>query len=128
MDPLERGDQRWQPLGQGHHLAHPTVPQDVALVTDKPHPEEIHYPSLKLWATSPDTNRNRTEWIRFAPDSPLGKTPVGRMPHVAFLVDDMDKQLEGRKVVAGPVQVTEKLRVAYFIMDGLLVEYMEGDM
>ncbi len=100
----------------------------IALVTDEPHPGEIHYVSLKLWATSPDANRNRTEWIRFAPDSPLGKTPVGRMPHVAFLVDDLDKQLEGKEVVAGPVQVNEKLRVAYFMEDGLLVEYMEGEL
>ena len=100
----------------------------IALVTDKPHPGEIAYPSLKLWATSPDANRNRTEWIRFASDSPLGKTTVGKMPHVAFLVDDLDKELQGKEVVAGPVQVTKKLRVAYFMMDGLLVEYMEGEL
>ena len=41
----------------------------IGLLTEQPHPGERHYPSMKLWATSPDANSNRAEWIRFAPGS-----------------------------------------------------------
>ena len=83
---------------------------------------------FEQWATSPDANPNRTEWIRLAPDSPYRDTPFGKMPHVAFLVDDLDKRLAGKEVVVGPIEVVENFRVAYFIEDGLLVEYMEGQL
>lgn len=99
----------------------------IGLLTEEPHPGEIAYPSMKLWATSPDANPNRAEWIRLAPDSPYRDTPFGRMPHVAFLVDDLDKRLAGKEVVVGPIEVVENFRVAYFMENGLLVEYMQGD-
>mgnify|MGYP000178649849 CR=1 FL=1 len=99
----------------------------IGLLTEEPHEGEIAYPSMKLWATSPDANPNRAEWIRLAPDSPYRDTPFGKMPHVAFLVDDLDKRLEGKEVVVGPIEVARDFRVAYFMENGLLIEYMEGD-
>ena len=99
----------------------------IGLLTEEPHEGEIAYPSMKLWATSPDASPNRTEWIRLAPDSPYRDTPFGKMPHVAVLVDDLDKRLEGKEVVVGPIEVEGDFRVAYFMENGLLIEYMEGD-
>ena len=99
----------------------------IGLLTEEPHEGEIAYPSMKLWATSPDASPNRAEWIRLAADSPYRDTPFGRMPHVAFLVDDLDERLEGKEVVVGPIEVAEGFRVAYFMENGLLIEYMEGD-
>ncbi len=30
----------------------------IGLLTEEPHEDEIAYPSMKLWATSPDANCN----------------------------------------------------------------------
>lgn len=98
----------------------------IGLPTEQSHPGEIAYPSMKLWATSPDANPNRAEWLRFDLDSPYRDTPLARMPHVAFMVDDLDRRLDGKEVVLGPLEVAKNFRVAYFLENGLLVEYMEG--
>ena len=97
----------------------------VGLVTQTPVPGEMYFESLKVWGTSPDADPNRVEWVRFAPDSPLAHTPVAKMPHVSWQVDDLDQALKGKQVVVGPLQVGENIRIAYFMMDGALIEYLE---
>jgi hypothetical protein len=39
----------------------------------------------------------------------------------------LDKRVEGKEVVVGPIEVARDFRVAYFMENGLLIEYMEGD-
>ena len=97
----------------------------IGLVTQSPKPGEMYFEGLKVWGTSPDEDPNRVEWVRFAPDSPLAQTPVARMPHVSWAVDDLDRELAGKKVEVGPITVTDKIRIAYFFQDGALVEYLE---
>ena len=97
----------------------------IGLVTQSPKPGEAYFESLKVWGTSPDADPNRIEWVRFAPDSPLAKTAVAKMPHVSWAVDDLDAELKGKKVVVGPLQAAKGVRIAYFMMDGALVEYLE---
>jgi hypothetical protein len=97
----------------------------IGLVAQTEMPGETYFESLKVWGTDPEADPNRVEWVRFAPDSPLADTPLTKMPHVSFAVDDLDKQLEGRQVVVGPLAVNDNIRIAYFMSDGALVEYME---
>jgi hypothetical protein len=97
----------------------------VGLVAQTPMPGEMYFESLKVWGTDPAADPNRVEWVRFAPDSPLLHTPVAKMPHVSWQVDDLDKALVGKQVVVGPLQAAENIRIAYFMMDGALVEYLE---
>ena len=98
----------------------------IGLVTTEEKPGESYYESLKVWGTSPDDDPvNRIEWVRFAPDSPLADTPVSKMSHMSWSVDDLDKELEGKDIVAGPLTVVPGVRIAYFWMDGGLVEYLE---
>ena len=63
--------------------------------------------------------------MRFAADSPLANTPVAKMPHVSWAVDDLDAALVGKEPVVGPLQVGCNIRIAYFFQDGALVEYLE---
>jgi len=98
----------------------------IGLVTDEEKPGEAYFDSLKVWGTSPDDDPNRIEWVRFAPESPLADTPVAKMPHVSFAVDDLERELEGKNVVVAPLQVAEGIRIAYFLEDGALVEYLEA--
>ena len=97
----------------------------IGLITDEEKPGETYFDSLKVWGTNPDEDPNRVEWVRFAPGSPLADTPVAKMPHVSWAVDDLDAELSGKSVVVGPLTVAEGIRIAYFMMDGALVEYLE---
>jgi hypothetical protein len=97
----------------------------VGLVTDKEVPGEMWFDSLKVWGTSPEGERNRIEWVRFRSDSPLADTPVAKMPHVSWQVDDLDQELAGKQVAVGPLEAAPGVRIAYFLQDGALVEYLE---
>lgn len=97
----------------------------IGLVTETEKPGETYFDSLKVWGTDPCADANRVEWVRFSPDSPLAQTPVAKMPHVSWTVDDLDKEIEGKDVVVGPLSVAEGVRIAYFMMDGALIEYLE---
>lgn len=97
----------------------------IGLLTQTPKPGEIYFDDLKVWGTNPADDPNRVEWVRFAPDSPLASTPVAKMPHISWAVDDLDKELQGKQVVVGPIQVGPTIRIAYFYQDGALIEYLE---
>ena len=97
----------------------------IGLVTQAPKPGEAYFESLKVWGTNPADDPNKIEWVRFAPDSPLAQTAVAKMPHVSWAVDDLDAELKGKQVVVGPIQAAKGVRIAYFMMDGALVEYLE---
>lgn len=97
----------------------------IGLVTDQPVPGEMWFDSLKVWGTSPDADRNRVEWVRFREDSPLANTPVAKGPHVSWQVDDLDRELTGKKPVVGPLEAAPGIRIAYFYQEGALIEYLE---
>jgi hypothetical protein len=86
---------------------------------------EVWYDAIKVWGTDPNNDCNRIEWVRFAPDSPLADTPVAKMPHVSWAVDNLDQELKGKEVVVGPLEAAPGVRIAYFYQDGALVEYLE---
>lgn len=97
----------------------------IGLVTDTEKPGETYFEMLKVWGTNPDDDPNKVEWVRLRPDSPLADTPVARMPHTSWAVDDLDAELEGKDVVVGPLTAAEGVRIAYFMQDGALIEYLE---
>jgi hypothetical protein len=98
----------------------------VGLVTQSPQPGEMYFDALRVWGTNPDDDpTNRIEWVRFAADSPLASTPVAKMPHVSWQVDDLDLELAGKTVAVGPLEAAPGVRIAYFFVDGALVEYLE---
>ncbi|MBL7132736.1 MAG: hypothetical protein ISS78_01430 [Phycisphaerae bacterium] len=97
----------------------------IGLVADTEKPGENYFEMLKVWGTNPDDDPNKVEWVRFAPDSPLADTPVAKMPHTSWAVDDLDAELEGKDVVVAPLTAAEGVRIAYFMQDGALIEYLE---
>jgi hypothetical protein len=98
----------------------------VGLVAQGPKPGEVYLDSLKVWVTNPDDDPNRIEWVRPEPGSPLAGTPVAQMPHVCWKVDDLDAELRGKQLAVGPLDAAPGLRIAYFFVDGALVEYLEA--
>ena len=66
------------------------------------------------------------EWMRFEADCRLPEL-VQRVPHVAFEVDDLEAELEGREVLIKPNSPSPGVRVAFIVDDGAPVELLEID-
>ena len=97
----------------------------IGLVTQEEVPGEMYFEALKVWGTDPSADPNKIEWVRFAPDAPLADSPVAKMPHTSFAVDDLEAELEGKDVVVPITEAAPGVRIAYFMMDGALIEYLE---
>ena len=74
--------------------------------------------------TVPDTNEFHIEYLRFEKDTPLPEE-LQTLVHVAYKVDDLDKQLAENKVIVEPWMADEHTRIAFIMKDGILFELME---
>ena len=100
-----------------HHLGIPTKEKMV---------DEKYLSHFKLYVSGFPANPFGVEWMRWEPDSafhPLVKTA----PHLAFVVDDLDSELEQRgfHVIVPPNPPSEGVRVAMIEMDGAPIELMQ---
>ncbi|HOX38442.1 MAG TPA: hypothetical protein PL033_10685 [Candidatus Brocadiia bacterium] len=92
--------------------------------SSKVYPKATYIAPGKVYATNPDDSPYCIEFLRFEKDSQMPKEVMTK-PHVAFVVDDLKKELKGKNVLIQPFDATDKLRVA-FITDGdALIELME---
>ncbi len=64
------------------------------------------------------------EWMRFEPRCDVPEI-VRTVPHIAFVVQDLERALEGRKVLIEPNAPSDGVRVAFIVHDGAPVELME---
>ena len=71
-----------------------------------------------------DTNPYGIEWIRFEEGSPIPEL-VKTVPHVAFVVDDLAKELQGKEVLIKPNSPSEGVIVAFIVECGAPVEFLE---
>jgi hypothetical protein len=71
-----------------------------------------------------DTSPYGIEWMRFDPHCPVPDI-VKTVPHLAFVVDDLDAALEGKVVLIAPNAPSHGVRVAFILDDGAPVELME---
>lgn len=100
-----------------HHLGVPT---------NEPRPGEEHVPRLGIHVVPYTSNPFGIEWMRFDPACDVPDL-VRTVPHLAFVVEDLDEALAGRQVLIPPNSPTEGVRVAFVVHDGAPVELMEID-
>ena len=96
----------------------------VGIPTDEPREGEHYIPHLKMYVVSFDSNPFGIEWIRFDPDADFPEV-VKRIPHVAFVVDDLDRMLVDREVIIPPTSPSAGVRVAFILENGAPVEFLE---
>ncbi|HEV8129775.1 MAG TPA: hypothetical protein VGQ81_00870 [Acidobacteriota bacterium] len=96
----------------------------TGVITDERHSGELYVEQTKVWITNPDSHPYRIEYLRFEPDSPV-TGPVRNQCHTAYTVDNLDKAIEGQRVLLGPFDALEGLRVVFVEQDGAVVEFME---
>jgi hypothetical protein len=100
-----------------HHLGIPTK---------RPHPQEQYLPHLQIHVRGFRTSPFGVEWMRFDDDCPFCEI-VRTVPHVAFAVDDLDKELRecGLKVLCPPGSPSGGVRAAMVVHDGAPIELIE---
>ena len=97
----------------------------VGVPTSEKQPGEVYVAATKVWVTDPLKNPHRIEYLRYEPEATL-QGPVRDLPHVAFQVDDLEREIEGAEVLLGPLQATGTLRVVFVLKDGAVFEYMHN--
>ena len=97
-----------------HHVGIPTETQREG---------ETYLEAAGLFVTDAAASPYKIEWLRFEPDSPMPEQ-LKTMPHVAFVVQDMDAALEDQDVLIEPFEPMEGMQVAFIMHDGAPVEFM----
>ena len=85
---------------------------------------EIDLPHLKMTVSDHENNPYGIQWQRYWDDCTL-PVLVKTVAHVAFVVDDLEKEIEGKNVIIKPNSPSEGLMVAFVEINGAPVELME---
>jgi hypothetical protein len=98
-----------------HHLGIPTR---------TPRPGEKHLPEYGMYVSGFETSPFGVEWMRFTEDSPLPEI-IRTVPHLAFVVEDLEDALEGREILFDISKPSDGVRTAMILADGAPIELME---
>jgi hypothetical protein len=80
--------------------------------------------SFKFYSTPFEANEYHIQWQRYPKGHGLPEI-LTKVPHIAFQVDDLDKEIEGKKVILGPYFPLEGYRVAIIEEQGVPIEFIE---
>jgi len=98
-----------------HHLGIPT---------DVPREGEEHLERYGIHCTDHEANPFGIQWMRYDEDCPLPEL-VRTVPHVAFEVDDLEEAIAGHEVLIEPNSPSEGVLVAFVVVDGAPVEFLQ---
>jgi hypothetical protein len=100
-----------------HHLGIPTT--DI-------HPGEVYLPHLKFHVAGFSTSPFGIEWMRFDDDCELPEI-IKTFPHIAFEVDELDKELREYdfEIICQPGVPSEGVRAAMILHNGAPIELIE---
>lgn len=89
-------------------------------------PGEKYLPHLKFYVSGFDTSPFGIEWMRFEDDCEINQI-IKTVPHIAFEVDDLDKELSDHdfEIIAEPGTPSEGVRAAMILHNGAPVELIE---
>jgi hypothetical protein len=100
-----------------HHLGIPT---------EKPVEGERYLETFKFFIAGFETSPFGIEWMRFEPGSPVHEL-IRSVPHIAFEVDDLDKELARSDfhIITQPNSPSHGVRVAMIEHNGAPIELIE---
>jgi hypothetical protein len=105
------------PVLRYHHLGIPT---------DRPLPEADHIAAHKMYASGYEQSPYGVEWMKFEPGCRLPEL-VKTVPHVAFVVEDLQAEIAGKDVLIPPNSPSAGLTVAFIVDNGAPVEFLQFD-
>ena len=100
-----------------HHIGIPTL---------VPREGEKYLRKFKMYASGFDTSEFGVEWLRFDADAPFPDL-VKTVPHVAFVVDDLESAIAGKEVLIQPNSPSQGVTVAFIVDNDAPVEFLQFD-
>ena len=98
-----------------HHLGIPT---------HIPRSNEKQLPAFGLFVSGFETSPCGIEWMRYEEGSPVPEI-IRTVPHIAFVVDDLEAALEGKEILTDINSPSAGVRVAMIMENGAPIELME---
>jgi len=98
----------------------------IGIPTNKSLPREDYSPEHKMTASGYYKNPYGIEWINFDSDCPLPEL-VKTVPHVAFIVDNIEAAIAGKNVIIEPKRTAEGVTVAFIVVNDTPVEFLQFD-
>jgi hypothetical protein len=96
----------------------------IGIPTQRSLPEEDYVPEFKAYASGYARSPYGVEWMKFDPDCPLPEL-IKKVPHVAFVVDDLQAAIAGREILIPPNSPSEGVTVAFIVDNGAPVEFLQ---
>jgi hypothetical protein len=96
----------------------------IGIPTDTPRPDEKRIADYGMYVSGFETSPYGIEWMRFEEGSPISEL-VRTVPHIAFEVDDLDEEVQGKQLLGGVSSPSEGVRVAMIVDNGAPVELLE---
>ncbi len=96
----------------------------VGIPTTTPRPGEVYLEKYRVFCTDHEDNPFGIQWMRYEPECTLPDI-VKNVPHIAFEVDDLASAIAGYEVLIAPNSPSEGVMVAFVLVDGAPVEFLE---
>ena len=98
----------------------------IGIPTEKPLPTEDYSQRYKLYASGYAKSPYGVEWMKFDSDCPLPEL-IKTVPHVAFVVDEIEAAIAGKEILIGPNSPAEGVTVAFIVDQGAPIEFLQFD-
>ena len=89
-----------------------------------PRDGELHLKKLGVHVCGFETSPYGVEWMRFDAHCQVPEI-VKTLPHLAFVVDNLDTALQGKQILIPPNSPSPGVRVAFILDDGAPIELLE---
>lgn len=96
----------------------------IGIPTSTPQPGEVYSADMKLFLTDYEQSPNRIEYLRFEADSTMPEI-LKSAPHIAYVVDSIESEMEGKTVVMPITKLSDTLTIAFIEEEGIGIELME---
>jgi len=87
---------------------------------------EVYLNKFKMFVSGFETSKFGVEWIRFEADAPFPEL-VKTVPHVAFVVDDIEEAIAGKEILIHPNSPSKGVTVAFIVENGAPIEFLQFD-
>ena len=96
----------------------------IGIPTNVRRENEGYLEKFKMYGSGYETSPYGVEWMRFEPDSPLPEL-VKTVPHVAFVVDDLQAAIDGKDILIKPNSPADGVSVAFIVDNGAPIEFLQ---
>ncbi|RQV92703.1 MAG: hypothetical protein EH224_14690 [Calditrichaeota bacterium] len=98
-----------------HHLG---IPTETSI------PGERYLEEYGMYVSGFESSPYGIEWMRFEEGSPLSEI-IQTLPHIAFEVDDLDREIKGKELIGEITSPMEGVRSAMIKENGAPIELIE---